>query len=188
MAMIFAPWLLLAYGRSFLAGEIPIIILLATGIIHMSGAPAAQRLSITGLRATRVINGIWAVMIIGLGIWLVPRLGATGAAAAFLIAHATTSLVVVLMLAWQSELPAGYAAMFIASTSGALGLVGLGFWRVTSLSHGLSITITMLVLYLLLVPALWQIGLTTGCLPSGLPRNFRLARGASLSQNDLARP
>src|SRR5437588_460796 len=100
LVIVLVPWLLPAmYGRSFSSGELPIVVLLATGIIHMSGAPAAHRLTITSLRATGFINTFWAILIVGLGVAFVPTTGATGAAVAFLIAHALASLMVVTSLA-----------------------------------------------------------------------------------------
>jgi O-antigen/teichoic acid export membrane protein len=173
-AMVLVPWLLwFAYGRSFMAGEIPIVILLATGIIHMSGAPAAHRLSIVGLRAVGVINGVWAALIVLLGIWLVPRAGATGAALAFLIAHAATHLLVVLTLARRDELSAGYLTLFFAGVGGAVLLGWLGYWRALAPSHNLALTVSLLALWVFLLIALWRIGMTIGCMPLRLTQRFQ---------------
>ena len=74
--IVLAPWLLaVVYGKSFAGAETTIVILLATGIVHMSSIPASQRLSIVGLRAMGFINTIWALLTAILGVWLVPKAG-----------------------------------------------------------------------------------------------------------------
>jgi len=190
LAMAVGPWLLLyAYGRSFMAGEAPIMILLATGIIHMSGVPAAHRLSITALRATGIINAIWAILIVLLGVWLVPGAGATGAAVAFLIAHAAASLLVVGSLARQRELPGGYLSMFVVSISGAFALVWLGYWRAVSPTHSYALTVAILALWSLMLIALWQIGAKLGFQPHSFAGAFQFRkRPLGLAENDLAHP
>jgi O-antigen/teichoic acid export membrane protein len=160
VAIVFAPWLLtLIYGKPFAAAEVPVLILLATAIVHMSGAPAALRLSIVGLRLMGIINTIWAIMITALGLWLVPKAGAGGAALAFLISHLLSQLMVGLALARISELPAGYWQLFGVTTIGSLLLAGLGYWRAfeanqTPLTFALALVAILMLLMLSYVG--WQ--------------------------------
>ena len=188
LAIVFVPWLLLAaYGRSFLSAELPIVILLATGIIHMSGAPAAHRLTITGLRATGIINTLWAILIVVLAVVLVPSRGAAGAAIAFLIAHAFASLMVVMALASQRELPRGYLSLFIAANAGAIILVFVGYGRVLIPSNTYSLTTTALAFWVLVLIALWRIGNGIGCIPRQLLADLQLAKASRLTRSGLAR-
>jgi O-antigen/teichoic acid export membrane protein len=115
--IVFAPWLLaIVYGKSFSGAETAIVILLATGIVHMSSIPAAQRLSIVGLRAMGIINTIWAILTAILGIWLIPKAGATGAALAFLISHTLSQVLVIIALARVNEVPNGYLSFYSVLT------------------------------------------------------------------------
>ena len=171
LAMIVLPWMLFgAYGRSYLSAEIPVSLLLATAIIHMGGAPASQRLSITSLRAFGVINAVWAILIIGLGILLVPRAGATGAAVGFLVAHASTHVMVIALLYRANDLPAGYLPMTVATVLAALALAGAGYLRASTPDHGAALTLSMLMVLTLFLLIVGVIGIRTGCIPSSIGR------------------
>ena len=163
--IVLAPWLLgLVYGRSFSGAEAAVVILLATAVVHMSGVPAAQRLNIVGLRLAGIISTIWAVLIAMLGIWLVPRAGAKGAALAFLASHTFSQLLVILALGRLGELAKGYLALFSTTTIGSALLGGLGYWR----SYGpnrIALTIALAALSILMWVVLWHVGRRTRCLP-----------------------
>jgi len=177
LMIAFVPWLLLgAYGRSFVAAEVPIIILVATGIIHMSSAPAAHRLSITGLRAIGVINTIWAILIIVLGLWLVPKKGATGAAMAFMIAHVSSYVLVIWSLARSRELPEGWLLIALTGLGGALALAGIGYWRALAPSHFLTATIALLAVMALFLIGLRQVATRMGYLPTTLGTTFQIRK------------
>ena len=163
--IVFAPWLLaIVYGKSFSGAEAAIVILLATSIIHMSGIPASQRLSIVGLRAMGFINTIWAVLIAILGIWLIPKAGATGAVLAFLVSHLFSQLMVMAALARLHQLPKGYLPLFSVTTLGSLSLAMLGYWRTFDPNRS-SITLALGALTVLVLGIILLAGRRIGCLP-----------------------
>ena len=62
--MTMVPWLLaVLYGNGYAGAGTTIALGLATAVAHMGNAPAAARLTIVSLRATAVINTIWAVFV-----------------------------------------------------------------------------------------------------------------------------
>lgn len=189
-AMVVAPWiLLLAWGRSYSAAEMVVVLLLATAIIHLSGTPAAHRLSIVALRATGIINAVWAVLIIIIGIALVPSMGAKGAAGAFLIAHASTNLMVLACLARSKELPLGYLPIVIVASAGALALAALGYLRIATPSADLIFTAAMLAVWILLMGALLYLGAKSGFVPRQLGRALMMRKpiDEGKTADDLAR-
>ena len=162
--IILTPWLLiLVYGKPFAGAEVPILILLATGIVHMSGVPAAQRLSVVGLRLVGIINTIWAVVIVALGVWLVPKAGASGAALAFLISHLISQVMVNVALARVEGLPKGYWQLLGVTTVGSLLMAGLGYWRTLEAGQT-SLTIGLAAVAALMLLTLFYVGRQTGCL------------------------
>ena len=162
--IIFAPWLLvLIYGKPFAGAETAIVVLLATGIVHMSGGPAAQRLSVVGLRLVGIINAIWAVVIVALGVWLVPKAGATGAALAFLISHLLSQVMVNAALARMGELPNGYWQLFVVTTIGSVLMAGLGYWRAYAADQ-IPLTLAVAAVGISMLLSLSYVGRRTGCL------------------------
>jgi len=164
VAMIFAPWLVfLIYGKSFAGAQVPMLILLATGIIHMSGGPAMQRLSIVSLRALGVINAVWAIVTAATAVWLVPLWGATGAGVAFLSGHCLAQLLVALSLQRLRELPGGYASLMTSFAGGAVIMAMLGYWRTVSVNK-YALTMALVTGWLVIMLAVWRISVRTGCL------------------------
>lgn len=177
MGMTLLPWILFAaYGRSYMSAEVPVLFLLATAMIHMGGMPAAQRLSIISLRTTGIINAVWAVLIVLLGILLVPKGGAVGAAVAFLVAHISTHSMVILRLLRARELSAGYLWMSFATLVGALALACVGYLRAFTPAHGAVLTFSMLTLWALFLVLLAYIGARTGCIPRSLAGRHNLTK------------
>jgi O-antigen/teichoic acid export membrane protein len=181
--IVVAPWLLtIVYGKSFSGAEVPVLILLATGIVHMAGIPAAQRLSIIGLRVIGVINTVWAIVTAGVGMWLVPKAGATGAALTFLISHTVSQVMVIVALARIRELPGGYPALFIVTTIGSFLLVGLGYWRAVEADPN-PMTLGLAGLALAMLLAVLLVGRRIGCLPKWKSIRLRFSHN---EQSDLA--
>ena len=186
LAIVFAPWvLLLVYGKSFTGAEGPVLILLATGIIHMSGGPAMQRLSIVHLRALGIINAVWAVVIVTLGLWLVPAWGAAGAALAFLISHALSNLLVGLSLSRLRELPRGYLPLMASCTAGSLALAIVAYCRAMSPANSFILTAVLGAIWIMALLSIWQISTKTGCLSEWARKPFIFA--PSPDQSDVAR-
>ena len=173
-AIEFAPWLVsIAYGPAYAASEVPIVILLATAMIHMGGAPAAQRLSIANLRATAIINFMWSVLIVVLATVLVPRSGVTGAALAFFLAHAFSYWIVILALARAGELPPGYLPMAVVTMISATSLPAFAYFRSIVPSQRLSITAGMLLLAPTLLLLLMRVAVRADCAPQILKMQFK---------------
>ncbi len=164
VAMIFAPWLvLLVYGKSFAGAQVPMLVLLATGIIHMSGGPAMQRLSIVSLRALGITNAVWAITTAALAIWLVPIWGATGAAIAFLISHCIAQLLVAISLQRLRQMPRGYASLTASFVAGAVMMAILGYWRTISINKS-ALTIALVASWFVILVVVWRISVRTACL------------------------
>lgn len=173
LAIALAPWLLsLAYGSSYSSAEIPVVILLATAMVHMGGAPAAQRLSIVNLRATGIINFVWAVLLILLGIILVPGAGVAGAAIAFLLTHAISHWAVVAELMRAKELPRGYLTLSVATTLIATSLAALGYARSILAHYRGALTLAILSLGVLYLVSAMAIAARAGCAPAFFRTRF----------------
>jgi O-antigen/teichoic acid export membrane protein len=158
-AILILPWVVpLVYGGHFGAAELAASLLLGTAIIHMSGQPAAQRLSIVTLRAAGLINVIWAVVLVGLGIMLIPNHGAAGAAIAFFAAHATSNLLVVIFLHREATLPDGYVPTISIVTIGAVLIAVLAYWRTHDEARAVSLTLWMALGWLTTLAAVVLIG------------------------------
>jgi len=165
-AIVVLPWAMPAlYGRSFVAAEIATLLLLATAIIHMSGQAGAQRLSIIKLRATGIINGLWAVLLIVFGFVLIPAAGAAGAAAAFLAAHAISNLLANFSLRRYEVLPPGYLTTILLTIVSALLLASLGYARALKPEHLVSLTLWILAIWVAEMLVVAVVGLRNGCLP-----------------------
>jgi O-antigen/teichoic acid export membrane protein len=180
------PWVLRhLYGKSFAAGELPAALLLATTIIHMSGVPASSRLSIVALRFVGIINGAWALIMILFGFLLVPRAGATGAAATWLLAHISSQMMVLLALKRTGNLPRGMMLVSMTATVEALMLAGLAYRRSVDSLHGLSLTLMILMTLFLLLCFLAYRGFKEGWLPRRINKNtlFSLLRPQGRSSN-----
>ncbi len=166
-AAVVAPWALsVAYGRSYTGGEVVVVVLLATAIIHMSGTPAAHRLSIVSLRATGVINAIWAILIIVIGLVLVPAVGARGAAGAFLVAHSLANAMVLARLWSLKELPKKCLAVIVVAMVGALSLAVLGYLRASIPSMASSFSVSMLAVLISVIAVLLYLGITFELIPA----------------------
>jgi O-antigen/teichoic acid export membrane protein len=186
-AIVVAPWaLLLFYGKSFARAEGPVLVLLATAIIHMSSGPATQRLSIVRLRALGIINAVWAVVVAGLGLWLIPIWGAAGAALAFLISHALSHLLVALSLVRLRELPRGYMSLLTTVIAGSISLWLIAYWRAVAPINRWVSTTLLVGICLMVLFTIWQIAARAKCLTRLTQKPFVFI--ASSDQSDLARP
>ncbi len=62
------PWIIpRLYGKDFAGAEFAATLAVATGLIHMSAAPAAARLTVVSLPLTGIINGVWSALLVGFG-------------------------------------------------------------------------------------------------------------------------
>ncbi len=152
LAIVGLPWILpLVYGHRYAGAETAVSLLLATSIIHMSGQPAAQRLSIVRLRAIGIVNLIWSSLLIVFGFALIRGQAATGAAIAFLIAHFASNVLVAAFLYREKTLPSGYFVTIGVATIGALTMAALAYLRANSSSHVASMTAWIALCWLLAI-------------------------------------
>ena len=125
------PWAVAAmYGASFISSEPVAGLLLGAAVIHMGGIPAANRLSIVSPRALALVNGLWALLLCGLGSLFAVRWGALGASAAFLIAHACSQCFVMFCLKSRGALPRLLLLSFFGGLLAAMMIAGLAMARV----------------------------------------------------------
>jgi hypothetical protein len=116
----------------------------AVGLIHMSAAPAAARLTVVSLPLTGVINGMWSILLIGLGSWLISGGGASQAAACFLWAHLFSACAVLIALFRRDEsVRRELVLVSLPAMAGALLLAALGWLRASG-QHTLALSAGML--------------------------------------------
>lgn len=128
-ALVLLPWALrLVYGPTFASAEPACALAIATGLVHMGLAPSAARLTIVSLRFTTVINGLWSIIVIAAGPFLVPSGGASSAALIFFAAHIISGALVLLALYRRGDLPkpvisCSLTAIFAAVCAAALACI-----------------------------------------------------------------
>ena len=129
LGIILVPWgLTLLYGRTYAAAGAAVAVALATAVAHMGTAPAAARLTIVSIRATAVINTLWAVFVAVTSTLLLFHGGsAWRAMAIYFFAHVLSSLLVLGTLKRRDHLPHGLMPLFgfCAISIGALATLSL---------------------------------------------------------------
>ena len=165
--MTVVPWLLtLLYGRSYAGAATTIALALATAVAHMGNAPAAARLTIVSLRATAVINTLWAISVAGAATVLLVRGGsAWEAMTVYFVAHVMSALLVLITLRRKDNLPDGMIALFaLAVLAVALG-AGLALLRASLATATMATTGAMAGLCLAAGVGLWVLGKRHDWLP-----------------------
>ena len=129
--MILIPWgLSLLYGRTYAAAGAAVAVGLATAVAHMGTAPAAARLTIVSIRATAVINTIWAIFVATTSTLLLLHGGsAWQAMAIYFCAHVLSSCLVLFTLKRRDRLPVGLIPLFGVSALSVALLACLSLWR-----------------------------------------------------------
>jgi O-antigen/teichoic acid export membrane protein len=139
------PWIVpRLYGRDFAGAEFAATLAVATGLIHMSAAPAAARLTVVSLPLTGIINGAWSVLLIGLGTWVVPGGGAAEAAFCFLCAHLFAAFAVLIALLKLRSASRELAFVTVPAVLGSVMIAGLGWFRAYG-AHKAAFSAAMLV-------------------------------------------
>jgi O-antigen/teichoic acid export membrane protein len=88
-------WIMNAYGRDFLAGRSVLILLVFAAVLSSTAAVIGQAMmSLEKVWWTYIFNLIWALVLVGSALLLVPRYGALGLAEAFLAAYLVNALTV----------------------------------------------------------------------------------------------
>ena len=167
LGMTVVPWLLtLLYGHSYAGAATTIALALATAVAHMGNAPAAARLTIVSLRATAVINTIWAVCVAGAATLLLVRGGsAWQAMGVYFLAHVLSALLVLLTLQRKDNLPKGLFSLTLLANSAVAVGSSLAMLRSSAPSATAIATASMLALCLGVFGALWFVGKRNDLLP-----------------------
>ncbi len=166
--ILFAPWMLRwLYKLSYNDASVTVAIALALAVMHMGNAPAAARLSIVSIRASGVINTVWAVFVAAVGTLLMLH-GGTAALAMgiYLLAHTLSSVLVLSVLARKGALPKGLPLMFSVATGSTVALAGLAALRAARPQEIAAITMGMGLLLLVSVAILLVLGRRHRWLPS----------------------
>ncbi len=165
--MTVVPWLLtLLYGRAYAGAGVTIALALATAVAHMGNAPAAARLTIVSLRATAVINTIWAVFVAIAATVLFLRGGnAAEAMAVYFAGHIVSALLVLLTLGRKDDLPAGMWGMFGGSVTAVAIGSGLAVLRSARPELTLLTTGAMVGIFACAAAGLWLLGKRHDWLP-----------------------
>lgn len=180
IAVIVLPWALRGlYGPAYAAGEMPCALLLATAVVHMSGAPGVNRLNIIALRAVGIVNLLWTAALVGLGFYLVPKIGATGAAAAFLVTHVFSESLILLALERYRALPGGLVTLSVMNMGGALLLAGGALVRAEHPEHAPVLTVALGAIFAATMFVVVRFGQRRDWMPQ-LPVGTGMLRSASL--------
>jgi hypothetical protein len=104
------PWI---YGVSFKPAAMAVAIALAIAVVHMGNAPAAARLTIVSIKASGVINTVWAAFV-AVAATIIFLLHGTAwlAMAIYFAAHLLSSTLVLLALKRKDHIPGGMTALF----------------------------------------------------------------------------
>ena len=148
--IICAPWMLrILYKLSYRDASVTVAIALALAVMHMGNAPAAARLSIVSIRASGVINTVWAIFVAAVGTLLMLH-GGTAALAMgiYLLAHTLSSALVLSVLARKGSLPKGLPLMFSVATGSTVALAGLAALRAARPQATAALTGAMVLLWL----------------------------------------
>ena len=166
------PWIVPhLYGKEFAGAELAATLAVAIGLVHMSAAPAAARLTVVSLRLTGIINGLWSVLVIGLGTWLISGGGASQAAACFLWAHLFSAAAVLIALGLDDPAQRELVITSLPAMAGGLLIAGMGWLRASG-QHKTPLSAGILALTALLI---W-ICLRNGRNSSAAIRNFSLPK------------
>jgi hypothetical protein len=176
MAVI--PWALaLMYGRSYAGAGTTIALALATAVAHMGYAPAAARLTIVSLRATAVINTVWAVIVAAAATLLLVRGGsAWEAMAVYFCAHSISDVLVLLTLRQMDSLPAGMISLFVMSMTAVIAGSALALVRSSMPGLTLALTGALVAITLMAGAGLYALGKRHDWLPSRAMVESLLAR------------
>ncbi len=131
LGIVFVPWgIALLYGRTYAGAGAAVAVALATAVSHMGTAPASARLTIVSIRATAVINTLWAVFVaIAATLFLLHGGNAWYAMAIYFSAHALSSTLALLALKRWDNLPVGLLPLFFTAILSIGSAAALSIWR-----------------------------------------------------------
>ena len=164
--IVVVPWVLrLLYGHTYDSAALATACGLAVAVVHMGNAPAAARLTIVSIRATGVINTVWAVVVAGAASIFFFRQGSAAAAMTiYFLAHLFAGGLVLLTLKRKDHVPEGMIASYLIGATNSALLIVLAFVRNRSHSPW-GTTGLMLAVVLCAFWALFSLGRRHGWLP-----------------------
>jgi hypothetical protein len=188
IGIVLVPWGLRAvYGRSYEAAGITTAIALAVAVVHMGSAPATARLSIVSIRATGIINTIWAIFVaIAACMFLLSHGSAARAMTIYLAAHILSAVLVLSLLAWKDHIPRGVIPVFTFGSCTGIVLAALSLLRGRYPEHSLSLTLIMTAIASAAVMSLFFLGRRNQWLPDTAAMQ-RMLRAAPLFAAQLFR-
>ncbi len=189
IGIVLVPWALrVIYGRTYEAAGITTAIALAVAVVHMGNSPATARLSIVSIRATGIINTIWAIFVATAAtMFLLSRGSAARAMTIYLAAHIVSSVLVLSVLAWKDHIPSDVIPVFTYGCSTGIALAALSLLRSRHPDHTLSITLTMTAIAAAAVTRLFFLGRRNRWLPD-MAALRRVLRAAPLFAAQIFRP
>lgn len=178
--IIVVPWgLTLLYGKTYAAAGAAVAVALATAVSHMGTAPAAARLTIVSIRATAIINTVWAIFVATSATLLLLHGGsAWQAMGIYFLAHVLSSCLVLAALKRLDHLPQGLMPLFAVSALSMASLAGLSLWR-GLLGKVVPVTLLMGVIFVGTAASLYLFGRRFHWLP---PRSLFVRLAAKLSR------
>ena len=187
VGILVVPWVLtLLYGKAYAPAGVAVAVALAIAVVHMGNAPAAARLTIVSIRATGIINTLWAVFV-GVAATLLLFHGGSAwqAMAIFFTAHVLSSALVLLTLRQKDTLPAGLGMLFVLGTLASSLLATLAVLRSLHPALTTTLSLAMLAVLLALLAGLYFLGRRFRWLPSATALR---SLGASLRSRLPGRP
>ncbi len=160
IGILVVPWLLLLlYGSGYRAAAMTTALGFAIAVVHMGNAPAAARLSILSIRATGVINTLWALVVAAAGTLLLLHGGrAWEAMAVYLGGHLFSAALVLALLHRGGHVPAGMLRVFGLGTGSVVVLAVLACARAWAPQHTPLLSTLMLGLSAAVIMVLLRMG------------------------------
>lgn len=166
--IVVVPWgITLLYGRAYAPAAVCVAVALAVAVVHMGNAPAAARLSIVSIRATGIINTVWAVFVaLAATLFLFVGGGAWLAMGIYFVAHVLSSTLVLITLRAKDHVPAGMTWLYLFSILMAGSLASAAVVRSYHPALTLPVTSAMLALLGISIAGLFFFGRTFSWLPT----------------------
>jgi O-antigen/teichoic acid export membrane protein len=118
---VFAPLLLSIFGRQFVAGQTALLILSLAMLVNLATGPVNPVLLMGGKSSWNLINTMASLAVnVGLNLWLIPKIGMTGAALAW-AASIVVNNVAALAEVWifMKLQPIGFGFFLVAGAAAA---------------------------------------------------------------------
>jgi O-antigen/teichoic acid export membrane protein len=165
---IVAPLLLqLMYGASYRSAALAVSVAVGVAVVQMGNAPPSARLSVVSIRATAIVNGVWALFTAAIGTaWMMHGGNAADAMGVFLAAHIVIAVMVLSFLRRRDRLPGGMVQLFAVSTLGIVLLCLLAAYRSSHPASALEATGLMTCVAVIATLLLYRLGNRHGCLPT----------------------